>query len=70
MSYLKDDNHDNIQDVERMILGNKCDMEDKRVISYERGQSIAKEHGLRLDLCIDFIQLGLFKNMFCLYGVD
>ena len=56
MSYLKDDNHDNIQDVERMILGNKCDMEDKRVISYERGQSIAKEHGLRLVLA-DFLLL-------------
>eukprot|EP00088_Acartia_fossae_P006057 TRINITY_DN12766_c0_g1_i3.p1 TRINITY_DN12766_c0_g1~~TRINITY_DN12766_c0_g1_i3.p1 ORF type:complete len:202 (-),score=38.72 TRINITY_DN12766_c0_g1_i3:474-1079(-) len=40
------DEHAN-EDVERMILGNKCDMEDKRVISYERGQSIAKEHGLR-----------------------
>ena len=36
-----------MQDVERMILGNKCDMEDKRVISFERGQAIAKEHGLR-----------------------
>jgi Ras-related protein Rab-10 len=40
------DDHAN-EDVERMILGNKCDMDDKRVISYERGQSIAKEHKLR-----------------------
>jgi len=40
------DEHAN-EDVERMILGNKCDMEDKRVISFERGQAIAKEHGLR-----------------------
>jgi len=40
------DEHAN-EDVERMILGNKCDMDDKRVISFERGQAIAKEHGLR-----------------------
>lgn len=40
------DDHAN-EDVERMILGNKCDMDDKRVISVERGQSIAKEHKLR-----------------------
>jgi len=40
------DDHAN-EDVERMILGNKCDMDDKRVISFERGQSIAKEHKLR-----------------------
>jgi hypothetical protein len=26
------------EDVEKMILGNKCDMEDKRVISREQGQ--------------------------------
>ena len=35
------------KDVERMILGNKCDMEEKRVISKERGESIAREHGVR-----------------------
>jgi len=40
------DEHAN-EDVERMILGNKCDMEDKRVISKERGDSIAREHGVR-----------------------
>jgi len=27
-----------------MILGNKCDMEDKRVISTEQGQKLAAEH--------------------------
>jgi hypothetical protein len=36
------------QDVERMILGNKCDMTDKRVISKERGEAIAREHNIRL----------------------
>ncbi|XP_023220788.1 ras-related protein Rab-10-like isoform X1 [Centruroides vittatus] len=32
------------EDVEKMILGNKCDMEDKRMISKERGESIARDH--------------------------
>ena len=30
-----------------MILGNKCDMEDKRAISRERGEAIAHQHGIR-----------------------
>jgi len=30
-----------------MILGNKCDMQDKRVVSKERGETIAREHGIR-----------------------
>eukprot|EP00039_Didymoeca_costata_P017901 m.331293 g.331293 ORF g.331293 m.331293 type:complete len:205 (+) comp16695_c0_seq1:146-760(+) len=34
------------EDVEKMILGNKCDMEDKRVISKEQGQKLAAEHGV------------------------
>ena len=38
--------HDS-EDVEKMILGNKCDMEDKRVISKERGEMFAKENGIR-----------------------
>ena len=36
-----------LQDVEKMILANKCDMEEKRVISKERGESIARENGVR-----------------------
>ncbi|CAB4036163.1 ras-related Rab-10-like, partial [Paramuricea clavata] len=35
------------EDVEKMILGNKCDMEDKRVVSKDRGTSIAREHSIR-----------------------
>jgi len=35
------------EDVEKMILGNKCDMEDKRVIPKERGEAIARENGIR-----------------------
>ena len=34
------------EDVVRMIMGNKCDMEDKRVIQTERGQEVAKHHGI------------------------
>ncbi|XP_015587704.1 ras-related protein Rab-10 [Cephus cinctus] len=40
------DEHAN-EDVEKMILGNKCDMEENRVVSTERGESIAREHGIR-----------------------
>lgn len=34
-------------DVEKMILGNKCDIEDKRVIARERGEVVAVEHGIK-----------------------
>lgn len=29
------------EDVEKMILGNKCDMEDKRQVSKERGEAVS-----------------------------
>ena len=29
------------EDVEKMILGNKCDMEDKRVVSKDRGEGVS-----------------------------
>lgn len=32
------------EDVEKMILGNKCDMEERRQIARERGEAIAREH--------------------------
>jgi GTPase SAR1 family protein len=35
------------EDVEKMILGNKCDMDDKRMITRERGETIAREHNIR-----------------------
>jgi len=35
------------EDVEKMLLGNKCDMDDKRVIPKERGEMIAREHGIK-----------------------
>ena len=34
--------------VEKMILGNKCDMEDKRVISIEQGQKVSSRGIIRL----------------------
>ncbi|XP_065212131.1 ras-related protein Rab-10 [Planococcus citri] len=40
------DEHAN-EDVEKMILGNKCDMESKRAVSKEKGEAIAREHGIR-----------------------
>lgn len=36
------DEHAN-EDVERMILGNKCDMTDKRVVSKERGEAVSND---------------------------
>ncbi|SPP78490.1 blast:Ras-related protein Rab-10 [Drosophila guanche] len=35
------DEHAN-EDVEKMILGNKCDMTDKRVVNKERGEAVSK----------------------------
>lgn len=29
------------EDVEKMILGNKCDMPDKRVVSQDRGEAVS-----------------------------
>lgn len=34
------DEHAN-EDVEKMILGNKCDMEDKRIVSREKGEAVS-----------------------------
>ncbi|CAN7983408.1 unnamed protein product [Ixodes hexagonus] len=34
-------------DVEKMILGNKCDMNDLRQVSKERGEKLAVEHGIK-----------------------
>uniref|UniRef100_V9LBN5 Ras-related protein Rab-13 n=1 Tax=Callorhinchus milii TaxID=7868 RepID=V9LBN5_CALMI len=33
--------------VERMLLGNKCDMENKRKVTKERAEKLAKDHGIR-----------------------
>ncbi|KFM61149.1 Ras-related protein Rab-8A, partial [Stegodyphus mimosarum] len=34
-------------DVEKMILGNKCDVHDRRQVSKERGEQLAVEYGIR-----------------------
>ena len=35
------------EEVEKVIIGNKCDMEDKRVVPKELGEAIARENGIR-----------------------
>lgn len=40
------DEHAN-EDVERMILGNKCDMTDKRVVNKERGEGVSCRWNVR-----------------------
>ncbi|XP_071140788.1 ras-related protein Rab-8A isoform X2 [Mytilus galloprovincialis] len=35
------------QDVEKMVLGNKCDMNDRRMVSKEKGEKLAIEHGIK-----------------------
>jgi len=35
------------EDVQKLLLGNKCDMEHKRVVSTERGASLASECGIK-----------------------
>lgn len=40
------DEHAN-EDVEKMILGNKCDMEEKRAVPREKAEAIARAHGIR-----------------------
>uniref|UniRef100_A0A7E4VWK7 Ras-related protein Rab-10 n=1 Tax=Panagrellus redivivus TaxID=6233 RepID=A0A7E4VWK7_PANRE len=35
------------EDVVKMLLGNKCDMSDRRVVSKERGERIAIDHQIR-----------------------
>ena len=37
----------NHEEVEKMILGNRSEMEDKRVITKEKGQVFAEMHGIR-----------------------
>lgn len=34
-------------DVEKMILGNKCDIQDRRKVSRERGEQLAIEYNIR-----------------------
>ncbi|XP_066575711.1 ras-related protein Rab-10 [Amia ocellicauda] len=45
--WMKDVDVNAGENVDRIILGNKCDLEDKRVISKEKGQQLAWEHGVK-----------------------
>ncbi|KAM7321209.1 hypothetical protein ACRRTK_019301 [Alexandromys fortis] len=38
-------------DVEKMILGNKCDMNDKRQVSKEQGEKLALDYGIKFMEC-------------------
>lgn len=40
------DEHAN-EDVEKMILGNKCDMQEKRVVTKERGEAVSEPNPLK-----------------------
>jgi Ras-related protein Rab-10 len=42
------------EDVEKMILGNKCDMEDKRVVSKDRGTSVSAFRRLQFTDTFDY----------------
>ena len=33
-------------DVERLLVGNKCDLEKKRAVESERGEELARSHGI------------------------
>ena len=34
-------------DVEKMVLGNKCDMNDRRQVTKEKGEALAVEFGIK-----------------------
>ena len=46
-------------DVEKIILGNKCDMEDKRVVSREKGNSVSLLMYFKSHLAVRFCTLRL-----------
>ena len=38
--------HQNTSDVERLLIGNKCDWEGGRVVESERGEQLAQKFGI------------------------
>jgi len=45
--WLRNTDEHATEDVEKMILGNKCDMESSRLVSKDQGAAIARDHGVR-----------------------
>ena len=63
--------HHASDDVEKMILGNKCDVEEKRVVTKERGEKLAQQLGVKVNLSICDVCASLIDIFFfvCLvYG--
>lgn len=52
----KIDEHAN-EDVERMLVGNKCDMEQERKVARARGEQLAQNHGIR------FLETSALSNL-------
>jgi len=48
------------EDVEKMILGNKCDMEDKRQVSKDRGDAVSK---IEFGHCCRVHSFSVFVNL-------
>jgi Ras-related protein Rab-8A len=46
-NWIKNTDEHASNDVEKMILGNKCDIEGKRVITFEKGERLAQEYGVK-----------------------
>lgn len=62
------------QDVKIILLGNKADMTDKKVITKEMGEAVAKEHnmkffetsaksGLNINEAFEFISRDIIKTL-------
>jgi len=45
-NWIRNIEHHATESVNKMLIGNKCDMEDKRVIDFERGKALADEYGI------------------------
>ncbi|KAG5265633.1 hypothetical protein AALO_G00244640 [Alosa alosa] len=54
------------EEVERMLLGNKCDMDDKRVVPTAKGEQIAAEHGIRFFETSAKANINIEKAFICL----
>jgi len=45
-SWLEEARQHASENMTTMLIGNKCDLEDKRTVSTEEGEQFAREHGL------------------------